>query len=480
MARPTKTQTRLQQLTSLLLFLAVIGLAGYLSTEFKIEADWTAGNRNTITEASRKQLDAMPGAIRFTAFIAPSAEIRKAIESQVARYQRFKDDIELEFIDPSAHPERVREMGIGAAGEVVIEYQGRTEKLRTLSEPAITTALQRLAYSGEQWVVFLTGHGERRIDGDAPTALSAFAKALREKGLKVRELNLVQNPQIPANTSVLVIAAPQKALLEGEQKLIADYVKHGGNLLWLTDPDLDTGIAPLAEALGIAWQRGYAIFPDYQLLGTGHPAFFLAFEYPDTAVTRELADITVFPLVQSVTWKADAGWVVKPFLQTGERVWLETGKIEGDLSFSAEDGDVPGPLDIGLLLTRSVKPEAKAKDKDKPKADADDADGADDGEDQAQTPADAERTQRVAVVGDVDFLSNGYLHQLANQQLALNLVQWLASRDAQLDIDIPEAPDSSLYLPPWAVILIGLGFVGIVPLALLGFGVGRWYLRRRA
>ena len=468
MANPTlanKTRTRIQQLTSLLLFVAVIGLVGWLSNAYKFEFDWTAGNRNTLTEASQRQLEAMPDPIRFTAFIAPSAEVRKAIETQVNRYRRFKDNVAIEFIDPSANPDRVRELNIGSAGEVVIEYQGRTETLRALSEPSITTALQRLAYSGEQWVLFLTGHGERRIDGEQPDTLSRFVSVVRDKGLKVRELNLVQNPQIPDNTSALVIAAPQKALLEGEQKIIADYVERGGNLLWLTDPDVETAaeIAPLAEALGIEWQRGYAIFPDYQMLGTGHPAFFLAFQYPATEVTRELYDITVFPLVQSVGWQADAGWVVKPFLQTGERAWLETGKIEGDLSFSAEAGDLPGPLDIGLLLTRSVTPPA------------DDGDDADESDEEAES-----RTQRVAVVGDVDFLSNGYLAELANQQLGLTLVQWLASRDAQLNIDIPEAPDSSLYLPPWALIVMGLGFVGIIPLGLIGFGVGRWYLRRRA
>ena len=170
MANPTlanKTRTRIQQLTSLLLFVAVIGLVGWLSNAYKFEFDWTAGNRNTLTEASQRQLEAMPDPIRFTAFIAPSAEVRKAIETQVNRYRRFKDNVAIEFIDPSANPDRVRELNIGSAGEVVIEYQGRTETLRALSEPSITTALQRLAYSGEQWVLFLPGHGERRIDDTA-------------------------------------------------------------------------------------------------------------------------------------------------------------------------------------------------------------------------------------------------------------------------------------------------------------------------
>lgn len=465
-----KKQILIQQFTSGVLFIAVIALIGFLSVRFKVEADWTAGNRNTITEASVKQLKAMDDPITFTAFISPSADVRAAIESQITKYQRFKDNIELSFIDPSTQPQKVRELGIGAAGEVVVEYQGRSENLRALSEQTITTALQRLAYSGEQWVVFLEGHGERRIDGDAPDSLAMFTQVLRDKGLKVRGLNLAKNPSVPDNTAVLVIASPQSKLLPGEQQIIADYVKAGGNLLWMADPDYETGLEPVAEVLGIEWQDGYAIFPDYQLMGTGHPGFFLSFDYPASPVTQGLFDITVFPLVRSISWQADAGFVVQPFLQTGPNTWLETGAIGGNVAFDEAAGDIPGPLDIGVHLTRRVV----LPDEDAPAADAEGAEEAN-----AEPKEPEEKSQRVALVGDSDFLSNAYLAEISNQQLGLNLVQWLASRDEQLNIDIPTAPDNALYLPPWAVIVLAAVFALLLPLGLIGFGVARWVIRRR-
>ena len=463
-----KKQILIQQLTSGVLFVAVIALIGFLSVRFKVEADWTAGNRNTITEASVKQLDSMADPIQFTAFISPSADVRAAIETQIAKYQRFKSDIELAFIDPSTQPQKVRELGIGAAGEVVVEYQGRSENLRALSEQTITTALQRLAYSGEQWVVFLEGHGERRIDGDEPDSLAMFTQVLRDKGLKVRGLNLAKNPSIPDNTSVLVIASPQRNLLPGEQQIIADYVKDGGNLLWMADPDYPTGLEPVAEVLGIDWQDGYAIFPDYQLMGTGHPGFFISFDYPPSPVTQGLFDITVFPLVRSISWQADAGFVVQPFLKTGPSAWLETGEVGGNVVFEESAGDIPGPLDIGIHLTRKLNPPAE---------EASDAE-ADEGTEESAKPAEP-KSQRVALIGDSDFISNAYLAEISNQQLGLNLVQWLASRDDQLNIDVPTAPDNALYLPPWAVIALAAVFALLLPLGLIGFGVARWVIRRR-
>ena len=68
-----KKQILIQQLTSGVLFVAVIALIGFLSVRFKVEADWTAGNRNTITEASVKQLDSMADPIQFTVPAAADA-----------------------------------------------------------------------------------------------------------------------------------------------------------------------------------------------------------------------------------------------------------------------------------------------------------------------------------------------------------------------------------------------------------------------
>ena len=454
----TKKQTLIQQLVAGVLFVAVLVMLGWLSVRYKTEIDWTAGKRNSISEASQKQLAAMPDPITFTAFVASGdAEIRNGLQFDIARYQRYKNNVKLEFVDPAAQPQKAREMNISASGEIVVNYQGRHENLRSTTEPAITATLQRLAYSGEQWIVFLEGHGERSIsDAQSQSSISKFAQVLRSKGLKLQALNLAKTPQIPDNTSVLVIASPSSRLLEGEVKLIQAYVAKGGNLLWLADPDYPPGAEALAKDLGITWQNGYAIFPEYKVLGTGHPGFFAATDYPPNPVTQGLDQITLFPLVRSLVADAKSGWSAQPLLKSSEAAWLETGNIEsGTVKLDPED--IPGPLNIGMTLTREQK-DADSKD-------AKDAKGS--------------KQQRIGLIGDADFIANAYLDQLGNQQLGLNLVQWLASRDAQLNIDVPKAPDTSLYMPGWAVVLVAGGFVVVLPLLLIGLGVGRWIMRRR-
>ena len=154
-------QVLAQQLLSAVLFIAVLGMLAFLTHRYKIEADWTAGNRNTLTEGSRTLLAALPDPVSFKAFLYPRSEQRPLIEADIRRYQRLKPDITLEFVDPSTNPQLVRDYNIQRPGEIVIEYQGRRENIGDPTEQAITTALQRLADAGERWIVFLEGHGER-------------------------------------------------------------------------------------------------------------------------------------------------------------------------------------------------------------------------------------------------------------------------------------------------------------------------------
>ena len=462
-----KNQNLFQQLVGGVLFLAVLVMLGWLSVRYNVKQDWTFNQRNTISAASQQQLKSMSDPLRFVAFAYPGAPERASVQFFVDQYSRFKKDVVLEFVDPSSQPLKVKEYNISFAGEVVLEYQGRRENLRALSEQNITGALQRLSYSGEKWVVFLEGHGERAvIGGTDQNAYTQFAEVLKGKGLKVQPLSLIKTPAIPDNTAVLVIASPRSAMLEGEIKLIDDYVKRGGNLLWLADPDYTPGLISVANTLGIQWQDGYAVFPEYELLGTGHPGIFVSLDYPAGPVTRGIDQVTLFPLVRSLIAKPDSGWTAQPMLQSSKEAWLETEPLgEGNVSLDTTKGDIAGPLNIGLTLTREVA------DPDAPPA-TPPAEG-------EPPKAAATRQQRVALVGDADFLSDATLSQLGNQQLGLNLVQWLASRDAQLNIDVPKAPDTSLFLPNWATILIGIGFVIVLPLLLIGIGVTRWVIRRR-
>lgn len=460
-SRNPKLLNLLQHVASIALLAGVVGLLAWLSTRYDYEADWTANKSNSLSAPSIKLLATLKGPVSITAYVYPDQTLRREIMAYVERFQRHKGDVTLKFVDPAKAPEEVREHNIGAGGEVMVEYQGRREKLRMVSEAALAGALQRLAFAGESWIVFLTGHGERATTGNNPADYGQLAQELKSKGLKVQALNLAATPTIPQNTSALVIAGPESQLLPGEVKLVREYVKKGNNLLWLADPGSLAGLQSLADDLQIEWLNGTLIYPDYELLGTGHPAAALVMDYGNSPVAEGVDNITLFPVARAVKPREGSAWQAAALLGSPERSWLEAGALQERMRLDEAEGDLKGPLLLGITLQRN-HPDYKA-----PQVLS--------FEDKSPPPP----QQRIVLVGDSDFLSNAYLKELGNQQVGLNMFQWLANRDSQLSIDIPPAKDVVLNVPPWAYLLIAFGFVFIVPALLLGFGVGRWWLRRR-
>ncbi len=448
-------QVRLQSWAFVVLFLTVIGLLAWLSTRYNYQADWTASGRHTLSEASATLLEKLDGPVIITSFSRPDdvSGLRKRTTELVSRYERLKPEIELHFIDPDESPEQVREQGITLDGELVVSYQGRKENLKSIGEQALSNALQRLMRSGERRVVFLGGHGERRIDGQANFDFGQWGKQLREKGFSFSTLNLGTEATIPEDTTVLVIAGPQVDLLPGEVALIQAYVARGGNLLWFSDPGDKKGLGPLAEQLGLEFLPGTLVDPTGQMLGISNPAIIVVGEYPNHPVTEGLATLTLFPQAHAIKRLNKDDWRATPLLRSLTRSWTETGPMTGTIDFD-ENSDIAGPLVIGMLLTHELEG------------------GTDD---EVQGPA---RTQRIAVIGDGDFLANSYIGNGANQELGDRLLNWLSHDDTFITIAPRAAPDTQLEITPALSITIGFGFLLIIPGLLLGSGVAIWWKRR--
>lgn len=445
---------RLQNIVFVLLLLSAVGLLAWLSTRYSYQADWTEGARRSLSDASVQVLAEVEGPVKITAFAREQRDLRQAIADIVARYQRYKDDITLEFVDPDAEPGRVRASGVTADGEVLVDYAGRQERLKPyeLNEQDITNALQRLLRAGERWLVFLAGHGERRPLGEANHDLSSWARELEAKGFKLRELNLAETPAIPDNTAVLVIASPQVALLPGEAAAVSDYLARGGNLLWLADPGPLHGLDPVARQLGVDVLPGAVVDLTTQLLGIESAAIAAVTGYPPGhAITRGFELLTVFPLAAGLQLNADAGWRGEAFLQTGSGSWVESSDLGGTVQFD-ENRDVRGPVAIGVSLVRPR---------------------------QAEGAEDPTAEQRAVVIGDGDFLSNRYLGNVGNLDLGMSVVNWLSADERLIAIPAKTARDAALVLTPLQSGVIGVGFLFGMPALLLASGLVIWWRRRK-
>lgn len=474
-SRKIHLEIRLQNLAFSLLFLVIVGLLGWLSTRYSTQFDWTAGARHTLSDASRKVLDLLESPVRITAYARENRQLREQIDDQIGRFLRHKKDITLTYVNPDTQPDKVRELGITVDGELFVEYEGRSEKIQQASETTLTNALQRLALAKEQKIVFLEGHGERSPSGRADHDLSQFGEELSRKGITVTGLNLAATPAIPDHTSVLVIGGPKTKLLAGEIALLQDYLKKGGNLLWLADPGDVGSMAPIAQQLGLKFLPGTVVDASTQLFGISDPTFALVAEYTPHAVTSQFQKLTIFPGAAAMekAIQGEGEFEYDPILSTLPRSWTETGAIEGKIQFDAAKGEKQGPLHIGFALTRTVKQEAP------PKAGSAKAEQKAPGDEDASADEKKSPAQRIVVIGDGDFLSNAFLGEGGNLELGVNLIQWLSQNDKFINIPPRAASDRSLNFSERSLGVLAISFLILLPVALIGTGAFIWFQRRR-
>lgn len=439
-----KLLPRLKNTLLTLAFIALIGGLAALTQRFTGQIDITSNAGNTLSEASQKVLANLPDKVQITAYLKKDAAIRRQIEQLVARYSDYKADVSLTFVDPASIPEKTRELNIGSEGGIIIDYQGRIERLIFMDEASLTNALLQLANANERWVSFLAGHGERVANGIANFDFGSFGKALDQHKIKAQSLNLATVQAIPDNSNLLVISAPAVPLMAGELTLIKQYIDNGGNLLLLTDPN-NTHLNPVLEWLGIRVLAGVLVDGKSKLYGIDDPSFVLASEYTKHPITKGFQTITVYPVTAALDSDLTSPFKAEALLSSAKQSWTETEVVSGKIRFDAGGVERAGPLNFAYALTRTIK----------------------------------NTEQRIVVVGDGDFLSNTYIGNVGNLDMGLRLVNWLIHDDKFIDIPSKTTPDGGLQLSPTAIAALSFGFLIILPVLLLVTGFFVWRRRNR-
>ena len=180
--RRSRRRVQFQNFLFTILFVAVMGLLGWVSTQYDFHADWTYGHRNSLSPASVKLLGTLKQPLTATAYARASSPFRAPLKRFFANYQAVKPDVRLVFVDPDLDPERVRADGITAEGQVILKYGERSEKLDQINEAQLADAIQRLERAADRYVVFLAGDGERNPIGEHNFDMGEFGKQLTDKG----------------------------------------------------------------------------------------------------------------------------------------------------------------------------------------------------------------------------------------------------------------------------------------------------------
>jgi ABC-type uncharacterized transport system involved in gliding motility auxiliary subunit len=413
-----RLQFRIQSGIFLLLFVGLLVALAWLSNRYPLTIDMSANQRNSLSQESQRLIESIELPLQLTLFVSPINQSKPLLEALFERYQQRQPNINFQSLNPDLYPDLLRTHDIRYDGEVLLEYQGRSER-----------------------------HPYREANHD----YSLLATELASKGYSIENLNLVQSSSIPDNTDVLILASPKVPMLPGEIEILREFLERGGNLLWLADPEqASDGLELLEDQLPIEFLPGIIVDPNSQLMGLDRVDFALVGEYPRHPITQNLSSLSLFPQAQALEFSGDERWQLQVFLQSDERSWNETGELRGEIFKGDDEDESSGPLNIGLTLARSLE--------------------GDDGE---------LFEQRAVIIGDADFVSNRYLGNGSNLDIGLNLINWLSHDDKLIAINPRPAPDTRLELSQPELLTIALIFLLLLPFGLLASGLRIWLKRRK-
>lgn len=452
--------------THSLLSAATLSLAltlGWFAERFDVEIDLTANDRHSLTEGTRASLQSLDGPISVLAVLGPDVAVRKAVSDLIERYRAIKPDLTLEFLNPETDPARARELDVAAGGELIIRGAGREQRLTSLDERSLTGALRQIGREGTRRIAYVTGHGERSPTASTNHDWSLISRRLEAIGFESVEYSFVTSPAVPDDIDVLVVAAPVEPWFPGEIANLLEYVRSGGNLLWLIEtPTAQTptpstlasvtdgpllgsalstgpGLSALAIELGVETLPGRVIDTASQSLGLDTPDFVVLSAFPQHPVTASLRSAILLPQVRALSVTPLAGQQSLPLLASPESSWTETGTLQGEVRFDENTAEVAGPLILGATIERELG---------------------------------GESPQRIAVIGDADFAASSFLGNGSNAAFVESLFVWLGGDDEALSFVTTPAPDAELVMSNRGIAILTIVCLFVLPLMLVLIAIG--------
>lgn len=469
-----RRQARLGTATavSILAVLGILVALNYIGTRQHKRWDLTEGGQFTLADQTKSVIQKLEAPLTMLVF--DQAGNLERFKDRLREYEYLSKQVSIEYIDADRKPALARQHAVQTYGTIVLQYQGRTERVTGDAEQDVTNGIIKVVTGRQRKLYFLAGHGERDIVSSERIGYSTVKAALERENYGIDTLVLVQAGAVPDDAAAVIVAGPKTDLLQPEADAINAYLAKGGKVLLMLDPPetADASPLPALEALAGAWGMnvGRNIVVDAsgigRLIGTD-ASVPVAATYPSHPITERFGVLTAYPLARSIVPVTEGvnGRHAQSFITTGERSWAETnieGLIKtGEVTLDEAKGDVRGPVSIAATaVAAATAPPAPAEGEAKDEKDQ-------------KAPE-----SRVAVIGDSDFAANYAINIQGNRDLFMNTVGWLTQQENLISIRPKEAGDRRLTLTADQARRVGWLALLIFPGAIFALGVHTWWRRR--
>jgi ABC-type uncharacterized transport system involved in gliding motility auxiliary subunit len=449
---------------------AILFAINFLAIRHNKRWDFTAAQQYTLSDQTKKVVQGLTKPVQVTVFAR--TEDFDRFRSRLEEYQYLSPQLKIDYIDPEKRPSMAEKLKESTLGTIVMEYEGRVQRVTSVQEQDITNGLIKVLQGTQPKLLFVQGHGERDITGSAGDGYSGIAEELKGDNFAAESMVLLQQ-DIPADVSVVVIAGPKSDLLEPEVAKLKAHLAKGGKVLMMVDPPQSADAPPLTNLLALLkeWSvdvgTNAVLDPMSQLRGT-QADVPVAARYPFHAITNTFRLLTAYPYTRSVKPAENIapGRTVTSFVQSGNNSWAETDlktlTTQGKAGPDLENGDTQGPISLAVAVTAPVDTPPPAADK-----------AAEKGGDNANKPE-----TRLVVIGDSDFAANNFAGMGGNRDMFLNIVNWLAQQENLIAVRPRDPEDRRITLTGGQDTMITWFTMVILPGLIFIAGIQTWWRRR--
>jgi ABC-type uncharacterized transport system involved in gliding motility auxiliary subunit len=462
--------------TVVLLF--IVGGLAFLANRYDKRFDVSEAGVHSLSDQTTKVLEGLEQDVEVVAFYPKTDQ--PAIRDLLEKYSYESPRFQVTYADPNQRPDLVDKYGIAperlGQGLLRVAIGGESVEIDQPDEPKLTNALVKLTRQGQKKVYFVTGHNERPIEGkdaDGKEGFARAAEALRNENYQVATINLETQAEVPDDADVVILAGPTRPLRPGDADKLDRYLARGGAVLAMVDPRAQTDLVDVLGGWGVEVGQDAIVDRLQSLFGQAMSP--MAGQYADHDITREMREVTLFPMARSVRAREQApvdpanphaatnGQFIE-LVRTGENAWAERDLDQLFSSGSAELGadDLPGPVSLavaGQPRTASAPPQPVAAEGTEPAAPPE---------------------PRLVVFGDSDFAANQGIEAYRNRDLFVNSVNWLLGDVEAIAVRPNQSRASRLMLSNEQLSTIRYLALFVLPQAIAILGVLAWWSRRRA
>lgn len=349
------------------------------------------------------------------------------------------------------------------------------------AEGQITSALSYVVNDERAMVYTLTGHGELELGNN-------FTDAARKANVTIQDLSLTTIEAVPDDAQCIIINAPTEDINEDDAAKILDFLKDGGNLVFVTN--IQAGDTPNFDSLLAFYQvsvmdgQVLEFDPDNYLQGMYN--YVIPDLSYDGAVSSFYAKGTSYvfmPYAQGlqVDENLDESITVSEFMQTSDKAINKTNISSEDFA-QLEEGDTEGPVTIGLSAEKTLGTDSTgAVDMETTETEEAASKNSMETDDTDMEDSDTNKTSTLYLLGSIyvfDDTTDSYISK-TNSKLFAGIIGETTKVTDSIMIPVKEVSEEYLITTVQDYVITYAVGVVIIPLALVIIGFVVWIRRRR-